>query len=251
MDKYTLKTVFKKSFLGMVWRIEADTSAHLLAVETRDKETGQPSFSAFDYQSGVSFIHEKPYGNRNWVLAGVTDRKLIAKAFGQNSPDGAGIACIDVASGDLLWEQFNYVLVHVGNQQLTVRHRNFAGGYEQHLDITTGNLTQFNKNAGKPTEADIVLPQRYGHGLPECLAGYPVHGDLFYCQIGPKQLWAFHEARQGSYRVRMVITSGLTVLADQIILPELAKMTPELFFMIGQQVFIISDNKREIVSYLV
>src|SRR5690606_27368344 len=107
------------------------------------------------------------------------------------------------------------------------------------------------KNAGKPTEADIVLPQRYGHGLPECLAGYPVHGDLFYCQIGPKQLWAFHEARQGSYRVRMVITSGLTVLADQIILPELAKMTPELFFMIGQQVFIISDNKREIVSYLV
>lgn len=235
----------------MVWRIEVDTAARLLAVETRDKETGQPSFSAFDYQSGASFIDEKPYGNRNWVLAGIADSKLIAKAFGQNSPDGAGIACIDIASGDLLWEQFNYVLMHVGNQQLTVRHRNFAGGYEQYLDPTTGNLTQFNKNAGKPTEADIVLPRRYENNLPECLAGYPVYGDLFYCQIGPKRLWAFHEAMQGGYRVRMVITNGLTVLADQIVLPELTKMTPELFFMIGQQVFIISDNKQEIVAYLV
>lgn len=235
----------------MVWRIEVDTSARLLVVETRDKETGYPSFSAFDYQSGTSFIHEKPYGDRNWALAGSADRKIIAKAFGQNSPDGAGIACIDIDRGDLLWEQFNYVLVHVGRRQLTVRHRNFAGGFEQYLDLTTGNLTPFNKEASKPTEAEIVLPQRYGYGVPECLAGYPVYGDLFHRKIGPRELWAFHEKTQLGYRARLVITSGLTVLEDQLILPELAKMTPELFFMIGQHVFIISDNKQEIVAYLV
>ncbi|MEC3880351.1 DUF4905 domain-containing protein [Parapedobacter sp. 10938] len=251
MDKYTLKTVFKKSFLGMVWRIEADTAAQILAIETRDRETGQPFFSVFDYQSGRSFTQEKPYGDRNWTLAGLADRKLILKAFGQNSPNGTGIACIDIDRGELLWEQFNYVLVHVGNRQLTVRHRNFAGGYEQYLDVVTGNLTPFNNMATKPTEAHIVLPQRYDHGIPACLDGFPVHGDLFYYQIGQKQLWGFHEAIQQAYRVRLVITSGLTVLADEVVLPELAKMTPELFFMIGQQVFIMSDNKREIVSYLV
>lgn len=235
----------------MVWRIEADTAANLLAVETRDAVTGHPAFSAFDSRTGVSFIHEKPYGDRNWALAGTADGKLIVRAFGQNSPDGAGIACLDAHTGDLLWEQFNYVLVHVGDRQLTVRHRAFAGAYEQHLDLATGNLTKFNKTADKPTGPDIVLPRRYEHGIPELLAGYAVYGDLFYCQIGAKQLWAFHEATQQTYRVRLVISSGLTLLADQVILTKLAKMTPELFFMIGQQLFIISHNKREIVSYLV
>src|SRR5690606_416406 len=251
MDKYTLKTAFKKSFLGMVWRIEADTTGNLLAVETRDKDTGRPAFSAFNYQTGESFIHEKPYGDRNWALAGIANRKLILRAFGQRSPDGAGIACIDAVDGELAWEQFNYVLLHVGSQQLTVRHRNFAGGYEQYLDSATGNLTQFNKTTSKPTEPTIVLPQRYEHDVPGILAGYAIHGDLFYCQIGPKHLWTFHEATQEAYRVRLVITSDLSILDDRIILRELIRMTPELFFMIEQQLFIVSDNKREIVSYLV
>lgn len=251
MDKYTLKTVFKKSFSGLVWRIEADTANCLLAVETRDQETGCPSFSAFDYLSGTSFLHEMPHGDRNWALAGISNRQLIVKAFGQSSPDSAGIACIGIDSGNVLWEQFNYMLVRVDNHQLTVRHRNFADGYEQYLDSNTGNLTPFNKSAAKPTAANVVIPQRYEHGVPEWLNGYPVYGDLFHCQIGPKQLWAFHEAIPGAYRVRLVITSGLTVVADPVVLTDLAKMTPELFFMIGQQVFIISDNKREIVSYLV
>lgn len=235
----------------MVWRIEADTSANVLAVETRDKETGLPAFSAFDSSTGVSFVDEKPYGDRSWALAGTADRKLVIRAFGQNSPEGAGIACIDTDSGDVLWEQFNYVLVHVGNRQLTVRHRNFAGGYEQYLDLSTGNLTNFNKQADKPTGPDIVIPQRYEHGVPERLSGYAVFGDLFYCQIGAQQLWAFHEVIQQAYRVRLVIFNGITIVADHIILEGLDKMTPELFFMVGQQLFIISHNKREIVSYLV
>ena len=251
MDKYTIKTAFKKSFLGMVWRIEADTAANLLAVENRDKDTGNPAFSAFDYRTGMASIHEKPYGDRNWALAGTAGRKLVVRAFGQNSPDGAGIACIDADSGEIRWEQFNYVLVAVDDHQLTVRHRNFAGGYEQYLDLASGNLTQFNKTTDKPMDPEIVIPQRYEGGVPELLAGYAVYGDVFYCQIGPKKVWAFHEETHETYRVRLVISSGLTLLTDQVVLAALAKMTPELFFMIDQQLYIISDNKREIVSYLV
>ena len=251
MDKYTLKTAFKKSFLGIVWRIEADTSENLLAVETRDKDSGTPSFSAFDCRTGATLTHEKPYGDRNWALGGTTGRKLIIRAYGANSPDGAGIACIDADSGNLLWEQFNYTLLHVGHQQLTVRHRNFAGGYEQYLDAVTGNLTLVNTSADKPTGPDIVLPQRYDGEAPEFLANYTIHGDIFQCQIGAKRAWAFHEASGTAYRVRLVITSGLTISADRIILRELAGMTLELFFVIGRYLFTVGNNKREIVSYLV
>ncbi len=251
MDKYTLKTAFKKSFLGIVWRIEADTTNDILAIETRDQDTGNPSFSAFDYTTGVSFTDEMPYGDRNWALAGTADRKLVLRAFGQNSPDSAGIACIDAINGKLLWEQFNYVLVGLGNQQLTVRHRNFASGYEQHLDLRSGNLTQFNNATNKPTGPNIVLPQRYTAEGPALLANYEVHGDIFHCRIGEKQVWAFHEVTHQTYRVRLVISSGLNVLSDSVVLADLAKMIPELFFTIDGQLFLVSDNKREIVSYLV
>ncbi|MGK6352925.1 DUF4905 domain-containing protein [Parapedobacter sp. DT-150] len=250
MDKYTLKTVFQKRFLGLVWRMEVDTAGQVLAVETRDKD-GIPSFSAFAYTSGASLIHELPYGDRNWTLAGIADHKLILRAFGDDSPNSAGIACIDATTGEVLWEQFQYTLLAVGERQLRVRHRSVAGGYEQYVDLATGNLTQFNNWGDKPMPPDMVLPQRYVGDIPAVLAGYPVHGDLFYCQIGPKGIWAFHEIDEDRYRVRLVISTGLTVLADEIVLSGLAKMAPELFFMIGQQLFLIGDNKREIVSYLV
>ena len=251
MDKYTLKTAFRKSFLHVVWRIEADTSEGLLAVETRDKDSGAPLFSAFDYRTGDMFIHEKPYGDRNWTLAGTTMRKLIMRAYGANSPDGAGIACMDIDNGALLWEQFNYTLLRVDHSQLTVRHRNFAGGYEQYLDPTTGNLTPINTSPNKPTGPAIVLPQRYHGGVPGLLANFAIYGDVFHCQIGDKHVWAFHEATGSVFRVRLVITDGLVLLADKVILRDLPGITPELFFVIGQHLFTVGNNKQEIVSYLV
>lgn len=251
MDKYTLKTAFKKSFLGIVWRIEADTANNILAIETRDEATGNPSFSVFDYTTGTSLVHERPYGDRNWALAGTTDRKLIVRAFGHNSPDSAGIACIDATTGELLWEQFNYMLVGIGDQQLTVRHRNFASGYEQYIDIHTGNLTQADQPTDKPAGLAIVLPQRHIGNVPALLANYEIHGDIFCCPIGSKQVWAFHEVTHQKYRVRLVISNGLNVLSDEVVLTNLAHMIPELFFAIDRQLFLVSDNKREIVSYLV
>lgn len=250
MDKYTLKTAFQKRFLGLVWRIEVDTDQGVLAVETRDKD-GIPSFSAFRYTNGAPLIHELPYGGRNWTLAGITDSKLILRAFGDDSPNSAGIACIDALTGKVLWEQFQYTLLAVGMRQLRARHRSFASGYEQYVDLADGNLTQFNNSGDKPTASDIVIPQQYTSDIPAVLADYPVHGDLFHCQIGPKSIWTFHEMDHENYCVRLVISTGLTVLADEIVLSGLSKMVPELFFMIGQQLFLIGDNKREIVSYLV
>ncbi|WP_177180998.1 DUF4905 domain-containing protein [Parapedobacter koreensis] len=250
MDKYTLKTAFRKSFLGLIWRIEVDAANSIFAVESRNQDNGNPAFSALDYTTGQSLLHEMPYGDRHWTLAGITDGKLILRAFAPDSPDSPGIACVDAFTGKLRWEQFNYTLVNIGNRQLTVRHRNFAGGYEQYLDLANGNLTQFNISANKPIGPDIVIPQTYTGEIP-MLLDYAAYGDIFYCQTGAKHVWAFHEKDRQTFRVRLVVSNGLTILADTIILTNLAKMIPELFFMIDQLLFIIGDNKQEIVSYLV
>ncbi|MFC3196310.1 DUF4905 domain-containing protein [Parapedobacter deserti] len=251
MDKYTLKTVFRKSFLRLIWRIEVDTASGLLAVETREDRTGNPSFSALDYRTGTSCIHEIPYADRNWTLAGIADGKLVVKAFGQNSPESAGIACIDAHNGEVVWEQHSYVLLALQGSQLIVRHRNYAGGFEQRLDLHTGDLTQINNSADKPAGPEIVLPKRHIADPPVFLQRYRIHGDVFQCTVGLNEVWAFHEREHQTYQVRMVISNGLSVLDDNVVMEGLTKMAPELFFAIADQLFLIGDTKREIVSYLV
>ena len=139
----------------------------------------------------------------------------------------------------------------MADRQLIVRHRNFASGYEQHVDIDTGALTHINKPTNRRSAPDIIIPQRYTLELPAPLANYVIQGEILHCRIGSKQLFAFHEVTPQSYRVRLVIYSGLNILSDEIVLTGLTKMIPELFFAIGRQLFFVGDNKREIVSYLV
>ncbi len=251
MDKYTLKTAFQKSFLGLVWRIEVDATHGLMAVETRDESTGTPRFSAIRYATGTSLLHETPYGDRNWTLAGVVTGKLILRTFGEKSPTGTGIACIDIDSGQVRWEQFNYTLLDIVDSQLLVRHRNFADGYEQYLDVYEGNLTPKNSAQNKPKHATIVIPKRHLGMKPFFLQGLAIVGDVFHCLAERKDVWAFHEQDEEGYRVRLIISSGLEVLADEMIMDGLTKMAPELFFMLEKQIFLIGDNKRKIVSYLV
>ncbi|WP_257668062.1 DUF4905 domain-containing protein [Parapedobacter tibetensis] len=251
MDKYTLKTAFEKSFLGLVWRIETDVANGLLAVETRNKDTGAPLFSVFRYTTGISLIHEMPYGDRYWTLAAIVDNKLILRAYGQNSPDSAGIACIDALSGDVQWEQFNYAFLAIQDEAIIVRHRNFADGHEQYLAIHHGNLTQKTEALNKPMRQNIVIPQRHDGYIPAFLENYDIYGDLFHCTAGQNNVYAFHERDDQLYRIRLVVSSDSGVLADKVVISGLAKMIPELFFMINKQIFLIGNNKRKIVSYLV
>jgi len=251
MDKYTIKTAFKKSFSGFVWNIEADTAAGILAVETRDPETGIPAFSVIEYATGSSLVHEKQYGDRNWSLAGTLNNLLILRAWGQNTPEGAGIACLDATTGNLRWEQFNYTLVAIQSQQLVVRHRNFAGGYEQYLNLLNGDLTEKNKTPTQAEGAEITLPKRHIGNIPPFLQDFSITGDLFFHPVDNRVAWAFHETAGSTYRVHLVISLESTLLAQQVVVSGLPKMVPELFFLIDHELFLIGDNKREIVAYLV
>jgi len=255
MDKYTLKTAFKKSFSGLIWRLEVDAVNELMAVETRDMTSGKPRFSAFEYATGTSTITEIPYGERYWTLAGIIDATLIVRAYGANSPDGAGLAGLDARTGAIIWEQFNYTLVGIEGNTLAARHRNFASGYVERLRASDGTVIK-RLEAGPLDQtvrsSRVVLPRPYSGKTPSFLTRYAIHGELFHYATGGHDIWAFHEKEsEQSFTVKLVLSSGLSVQAEEIVERGLTKMLPELYFMIGDQIFVITDNKQKIVSYLV
>lgn len=252
MDKYTLKTVFRTSFSGVVWRIEADTLRGLMAVETRETDSGKPLFSVFAYVSGQSHFHEISYGDRHWTLAGIANGRLILRAYGTQSPDSPGIACIDALDGTVVWEQFNYTLLTVMEDALLVRHRNFSTGYETRLQIADGSPMQRGIHTPPTTvpETGLLVPRIYNGETPDFLANYAIEGEIHHCETGAYQLWGFHEKTDQTYRIRLVVSHASEIAGNIIAITGLTKMIPELFFMIGRQIFLIGNNKREIVSYL-
>lgn len=252
MDKYKLKTAFQKSFLGLIWRMEVDTRSGLMAVETRDAASGKPHFSVFRYSSGNTCLAEFPYGDRNWTLAGIINGLLLLRAYGAQSPDSAGIACINATDGEIMWEQFNYTLLAIQGDTLLARHRNFSAGYEEHLQVTDGTplRQQPTQQQDQPSGEPLRIPHPYTGKYPDFLAHYAIHGDLHYCKAGSYEVWAFHETAGPGYRIRLAVSDTSGLIDERIVITGLTKMIPELFFMIGSQIFLIGDNKQEIVSYL-
>lgn len=251
MDKYTLKTVFEKSFLGQIWRIEVDENSKLLAIETRSIENGKPFFSALDYLSGECPIDELAYGDKLWTLAGICEDKLLLKSYSEKSPEGAGICCLSAVSGAILWEKFNYTFLSIDTTQVLVRPAQFRSGYEISLSIENGEPTSKKIPSTKPSVNRIVIPQPYNMVFPDYIIHHNPIGSLYHHQVGEKEIWAFHVKNNNKLDVKLLISQGFMMLAEQTIMCNLEKMTPEIFFMIGQQLFFIDSNKRKIVSYLV
>lgn len=251
MDKYTVKTAFKKSFLGLIWRMEADTGANLLAVESRNPENGIPSFSVLDYRTGNLLMDAVNYGDRSWTLAGISGDRLILRHYGDRNPENAGICCMDVHGGHIVWERFNHIFISLLRDGVLAKPRNISSGYQLILSPEDGSVRSSPGRTTKPYQQNIVLPEVYVGNFPPMLKKYSIHGELHHCRTEEKEVWGFHQQRQGKYDVKLLITNGLNVMYEKVISRNRAKKLPEIFFMIKNQVFFIADNKQEIVSYLV
>jgi len=252
MDKYTLKTIFERSFSGVIWRIEADTAAKTLAIESRSPDDGLPTFSVVRYTDGHSLVHERAYGDRQWTLAGIAEDCILLRAIGQSQPSAPGIACLSSTSGETRWENFSHTFVAMHGGCIQARPRHIASGYYAYLAIRTGQPVDSSPSATKkPDQPEILLPSPT-IDLPEAIVeSYPIVGTALHFPFGDKDGWAFHIAQDDGYAVNLIITQERAILQARTLMTGLEKMIPEIFFVIGRQLFFIAGNKQEIVSYLV
>ena len=251
MDKYTLKTIFERSFSGVIWRIEADTTGKMLAIESRALGDGIPAFSAIRYADGQMLAEERPYGGRQWTLAGIADGCILVRAFGEREPNAPGIACLSATTGEVRWERFNHTFIAMDGGAVRARPRHIASGYDTYLSVRDG--TPQGKpllSANPATQAAIELPAQSSvtDGIS---ASYAVEGAVHRLAFGDKEARAFHVADGDGFAVKLIISQQLLVLEERTIMRGMAKMSPEIFFAIGRQLFFIDGNKEKIVSYLV
>lgn len=251
MDKYTLKTIFEKSFSGLIWRMEADTDDGVIALETRNPSTGIPLFSAIRYGDGRTLMSEQAYGDRHWTLAAVDRGHLLLRAFGKQEPDGPGIACLSVEDGELLWEKFNYTFIGFEKSAVVARPHRIRNGFNTYLSLHDGEPTaQHTLAESKPAGSKIVIPKLVeGNAIKDL--GYEVVGPVHHHDFGDLAIHAFHEKKADKIEVTMLLMERGMIRQARTLMSGLTKMTPEIFFIIDRQLFFIDGNKQKIVSYLV
>lgn len=253
MDKYTLNSGILKNFLRPIWRIEVDPAYHLMAVESRAVREGAFFITVMDYSSGYCFLDEQQLTlpDIHWVLAGIRSGIVVVRRMFPTSPLDAGICCFEAKTGELLWERYDLILDDLVGDWLGVRQRNWAFGQGSWVSIHDGQASEKFPPPNKPSVSDIVIPMVYLGNVPAVLHGYLWVGELWHAKCAANEVWAFHEDENGRYRIRMLITNGVGLVHDEIILSDLDKMLPEIFFIVGNRVFFVGDNKRDLISYLV
>ncbi len=252
MDKYTLKTIFQKSFSGLIWRIEADTSHGTLAIESRDPGSGIPYFSVIGYADGQIYAFEQQYGDRSWTLAGINNGYVLLRVFGQQEPNGSGIACLCARTGVLLWEKFNYVFISLDEHAIRARPQHISGGYQTHLSYKDGNpLTDLPASEVRPLTPEIAIPEHVTAETAGIVLNHTIVGPIHHHRFGERDAWAFHTPQGDVFNVELRVTQQGKILESKIIISGLTKLLPEIFFAINRQLFFIDSNKQKIVSYLV
>lgn len=252
MFKNTINKVFQKEFPYNIWKIEVDTFRHYLGIEIRDEQTMIPQYTVLDLDGKIVLENYSP-SEKDWMMEGIQKGFVILKKVGENTPIKAGISVVHSNSGQEVFTTYEYQLLDVYEDYIKVRNRSVLSGHEQFMRIEDGSVhSQLDSQGILLSPNDLVFPIVYDR-RPTFLAEENITDALWLSKADAERyLWCYHDQhKSGNYLLILTLSDLNQVLHQEVILDNMEKMIPQPYFQVGQQLFFLSQNKQEIVSYLV
>lgn len=248
MTKYTTFKAFEKNFPYQIWKIVADAASRQIAVELRDTESTCAVLYVFDFE-GKEVLINKQIDEKEWTLEAIQYHTIVLKRVGDTQPVKEGILFLDI-QGSLrhLWQEYTWIDTYRG--VIKVRHRNFQSGFEEYIDIETLKKTSDTERMQDYCSA-IKMPVPYSGPLPPYLPHSAIQDLPWISRAANRILWSYHIKENDHYRLNLAIADTSNLLWTQCLLSDMPKMIPQPYFQIENQIFLMSYNKRKIVSYLV
>lgn len=246
----TLSVSLAEKFSGLIWKVKIHVSG-LIAIESRNSDSKEVSFSVFNFLSGETYFKEKVYDESwNLSLAYLTGSNLILNGYEHaDSPESKGIISVDVNTGSVIWQKFNVSLNSIQENGLEVFDPRLQPRKYQWIDHLKAEPIpvpfDLKENIG------ILFPQASHSGiLPPFISQNEIIGDISGLVYADYVFVSFHEKKNSNMQQRMVVYQGDRILLDDILISDIQKLQPEAFFIQQNHLFYIR-NKQEIISYLV
>ncbi|TYR35313.1 hypothetical protein FXV77_13020 [Sphingobacterium phlebotomi] len=248
MTKYTTFKAFEKNFPYQIWKIVADAASRQFAVELRDTESTYAILYVFDFD-GKEMLKHRQIDEKEWTLEAIQHHTIVLKRVGDTQPVKEGILFLDMQGNPRhLWQEYTWIDTY--RDVVKVRHRNFQSGFEEYIDIETLKKTS---DTGRIQEycSAVKMPVPYNGALPPYLQHIAIQDLPWISRAADHILWSYHTKEHAHYHLNLSIADTSKLLSTQCLLSDMPKMIPQPYFQIENQIFLMSYNKRKIVSYLV
>ncbi len=245
----TLTPSLSEKFCGLIWKVKVYRSG-LIAIETRNTEQKQVSFSAFSFITGEMYFKEKSYDESwNLSLAFAGSGNLVLTGYEHaGSPESKGILSVSTKDGSIIWQRFNISLNSVKEGGLQVYDPRLQPRKYYWIDHSTAAIMEAPLN---DIETPIIFPGiDNSFIIPAFVECGVLAGELSVLCYSDKVIVSFHEVYNGQLKQRLVVYQGDKILIDDILISGIQKLQPEAFFIQQNHLFYIR-NKEEILAYLV
>ncbi|MHC8950307.1 hypothetical protein [Sphingobacterium hungaricum] len=251
MTKYTINKAFQRKFPAIIWKIEVDNQQKYIAVETREPDSTDVFISVIAF-NGNPILLDYPLLEKDWTLDSIQSTYLIFKKIGENTPTKEGLLILDFVTKQEILRSYEYSLLDVYTSVLKVKHRLFASGMDEYIQLESGQKIQQAAvpQLTRPTN-NIAYPYAIEFQKPAVLDKIDYDGSLWMSKLDDLYLWCFHQKQHNGYNLKLCISDLNQILVSEVILEDLEKQIPQPYFQVGNQIFLMSYNKQEIVSYLV
>lgn len=247
-----LRPSLNAKFRAVIWKIEVDETEPVIALETRDKEGRTAAFSTFNYESGQCYFRDKSLEDSwLWSLDKVHQHSLYLHGYKtESSPEHRGIIALDVKTGEIKWQRFDYALRYISDQGLVVCNSLIELPEPQVISPETGQLIN-DILPGTGIKQHISFPEIYNDllSLPGFIPENAV-GPLLHLKHKDKNCWSFHIKNSEGYIQKLIISRNNEIILSDNLASGIQKLNPEAFFIHKSSLFFIRGNNCEIVSYL-
>jgi hypothetical protein len=251
MTDQTVSKAFNVLFTYPIWRIEIDAENRLIAVETRNPADTLPYFNVISFE-GVDVLRDFKAISKEWVLGGIQCQKLILKKISDNSPIDAGVQVIDCYQPQQQETWFNYLFLEMTSGGLLLRPKMVEQGMQLFLDLKTMSIEGKKEGSLKPFDSQIVYPVIYNGQTPHFLTDFAIDDEIWINVLDDYFIWAFYEKNNDNhYQIRIVRSTKDRLIESVVAVTQLPLKFFNIYFLVNKQIFLLTDNKREFVSYLV
>ena len=247
-----LKQVFSEKFKGLIWKIRIHEENGYIAIESRQLESRNVSFTVLDIQTGKIFFKERSYlepMNLNLEYAAQENLILTVNEHAEN-PESKGLISINVLTGDILWERYNFSFNQADSLGLQVYDPKIYP--RKYLWINHLNAENSIKQENSPIRtSDLLFPDLFeSYVLPDFIKHGLIIGQISVLHKDGLSLVSFHQKTENNMQQRLVVYQDDRIFIDDIIIDGIEKLQPESFFIANNRLLYV-QNKNEIVSYFV
>lgn len=247
--EYKILKAFEITFPSQIWKIVVDPLLEQIAVELRDPDSTLPVIQVLDFRGNV-LVGKIEIQEKEWTLEALQHQTLILKRVGEAHPIAAGLQLLNF-DGEIRYITHEYTWVETCQDLIKIRHRTFQTGFEEYLGISEAKKIRVLSGVRESFSSAIKMPIQYTGPLPHYLKNIPIEDFPWVSRAQDKFLWSVHFKENINYNLNLYVADASNVLQVHSLLNDMPKMIPQPYFQIANQIFLMSYNKREIVSYLV